>query len=250
MTSCDKFSYFEYSNTYDRVAYLKQLAKIKVLELNGIIQKNKIVLNEYEFEIFIDKLEDINAIKNDDKALIHYVCQYGTVQMLKCIISRGANLECADRNGDRPIHYVCQYGNIEMFRCIVDNGAYLVPANKSGTRPIHVIGRYGTADMLNYMIARGVSLEYFKNGNCDRLIHIICRYGSIDMLAAVIKLVDLWAVSYEMLQPPHRVDVTDERCRLLLDKANKGHCGGGITPLEIAELYKREPEFLALLQSK
>lgn len=244
MTSCDKIDYKEYSTTYDKIAYLKQLAKIKEPNFYEIINMGRIFLTDYEFEMYVSKFEDINAM-GAGGALINCVCRYGTLKMLEHVISCGANLECADGYGNRPIHYVCQYGTNEMFRCIVDRGAYLVPANQNGYRPIHLIGQYGTVDMLNYMIARGVSLEYARNrgtvaGAGDRLIHIICRYGTINKLAAVIDLVDLQSVSYELPPLNFRDGILN-----IDDFISRGE-----SPLEIAKRHKRDPEFLALLQSK
>ena len=267
------FSYYEYSTTYNKVAYLKLLGKIEKPDFDQIIDNDRVVLSNSDFKLYINAIVDINYSDDQGNSLIHYICDYGTVMMLIDTISKGANLECenndgkrpihlvckrkrldmfwtilgykvniecADNYGRRPIHYICKYGNLYMLQRIHMEGAYLVPPDNQGCRPIHLICRYGTVEMLKFMIGCGVHLEYNLDHDGDRIIHTICRYGTVDMLAAVINRVDLQATSVH-LEVYERSDYMT--WPIFLDVTNRKRT----TPREIVELYEREAEFKELL---
>lgn len=76
----------------------------------------------------IDNCKDLNYTmvrgNSASKNLIHLICRNYTSNVIQYAINKeGINLEYCDNNGHRTIHIICLYGSVDDLRCIIDKGA-------------------------------------------------------------------------------------------------------------------------------
>jgi ankyrin repeat protein len=49
--------------------------------------------------------------------------KFGTVNEIKSLISKGANVNTQNKYGERPLHYAAIYNNLEVIDIIIKSGA-------------------------------------------------------------------------------------------------------------------------------
>jgi len=109
----------------------------------------------------IDNASNLEYIDegNDDRRLIHHICESSNSEVIKYIIDKGVDLECQDENGRRPIHYICERPEPDMLKYIISKGVDLECRDNIGWRPIHYVCESSTPEMIRYMIDQGVDIS-------------------------------------------------------------------------------------------
>lgn len=187
----------EYMNRYDTIE-LDEPSKLFEYTMSSkkfkIFENIRPLLNDDEFEIFIDKCIDINRIdKNEERCLIHYVCSMGdaALQLVQHFNEAGADLAtCRDGNYRYPIHYACYGGDnsIELVKYLVAQGADVNCSDLDWTYPLHIACGLKAPNLVKYLIENGANVD---RSDLARMypIHYAC-YGGDDSLQVVKLLVE------------------------------------------------------------
>ena len=59
------------------------------------------------------------------------------LSIIEEIITRGANVNYADKNGETPLHWACYNGHTEVAIALIGKGANVNYADKNGWTPLH-----------------------------------------------------------------------------------------------------------------
>jgi hypothetical protein len=128
------------------------------------------------------------AGKCGSRKLIHYVCRFASLKLIKYAIRlKKWDLETMTGKDWRPIHYACSCSNVlnssdqmKMIRYLVERGVDLEAKNNEGMRPIHFVCGSVTnlcssdqVEMIRYLAERGVCLEE-KDREDWKPIHYVC----------------------------------------------------------------------------
>jgi ankyrin repeat protein len=74
-----------------------------------------------------------NMYKNSINA-----CLYDKLEVAKFLVSSGAEISAANKNGETPLHNACIYDNLEeVVKFLDDIGADKSSMNKRGSTPLH-----------------------------------------------------------------------------------------------------------------
>ena len=108
----------------------------------------------------IDNLEDIEVVCAKGYRIMHYVCRYRSLAMVKYMVEeKKASTECETIKGERPIHFVCKYQDEDTARYFIDLGVDLDCETKTGKRPIHYLCGTDVPDLIIYMIFKGIDIR-------------------------------------------------------------------------------------------
>lgn len=75
---------------------------------------------EYDIEMEKIYIFDIRKFQSAEVHLIHYVCYYDNISLMKYLIDIGVNLESEDEYGNKPIYYAYISGNLEIVQLLID----------------------------------------------------------------------------------------------------------------------------------
>jgi hypothetical protein len=145
-----------------------ELYNIKNIELKLIIDyynylSQNIFNNVPAMKILIDNYENIKVQENCSQKLIHIICRRCITipEVIKYMIDKGIDLECETFLRWRPIHYICYFGTSELIKYIIDKNENMsfVCETTSFKNPIqYIVNSHVRAEIIKYIICK--DLDY------------------------------------------------------------------------------------------
>jgi ankyrin repeat protein/beta-lactamase regulating signal transducer with metallopeptidase domain len=95
---------------------------------------------------------------------LHQAAADGDIEQVKSLISKGADVNAKDEDGQVPLHLAARHGNKAVVELLLDRGA-VVNVNKKlvpplpGAAPLHEAVRYGHKDVAEVLIASGADVN-------------------------------------------------------------------------------------------
>ena len=90
------------------------------------------------------------------------------VQMIRCLLERGADLHRQDKNGATPLHRAVRTRSAAAVRLLLDAGSDPASKNRSGSTPFHLAvqntGRGGSGAPAAVQAQREIIREFFSRG--------------------------------------------------------------------------------------
>jgi hypothetical protein len=164
----------------DKIAYMNQFDKFEIYRPGLLIKNNKCVLDLDEFKIFAKKCINLDCSNVYGERLIHRMSWINNLDMVKCLVANGVDVNCIGIEGWYPIHYACQSGDeaLELVKFLIANGADVNCIDNWGWRPIHMACLKGdkALELVKFLVANGADDDCSAN-NGWHPIHRACQNG-------------------------------------------------------------------------
>ncbi len=95
--------------------------------------------------------------------------------MTELLLRAGANPNAVDQKAFLPLHYACQEGHFNTVRCLLIYGSMVTVENEYGDAPVHTAVRYGHSDLLPLLLSVDLRRDFDRRRVPD-------RYQGIDHL--------------------------------------------------------------------
>lgn len=82
-------------------------------------------------------------------------CYIGDQVLLKLLISEGADLSRADKDGVTPLHIAAGQVHLECVKLLVQHGAPLNSPDRLGRTPLHFAVRSGSLEVIQHLLKSG-----------------------------------------------------------------------------------------------
>ena len=119
---------------------------------------------------------DINCINDNGLYPIQVACLNGdeSLQLIKCLIECGADIKVQSILRRHLIHYACNKGDgaLELVKCLIEYGADVNCADIYKRCPIHYASERGAFELVKFLVANGANINC-TNVNNQRLIHYV-----------------------------------------------------------------------------
>jgi ankyrin repeat protein len=111
---------------------------------------------------------------------------YGKTAILKVLISKGANVNTADKYGNTVLHYAIEKNSLTDVKAIVEAGANLTTPNQDGYLPLNLAVMYSNAEMVSYLLSKGAPIESKRVSSGVTALQQAPVYGKTDILKLLI----------------------------------------------------------------
>ena len=92
-------------------------------------------------------------------AAIHAASAKGHIEVIKWLISEGANVNMRDGIDVTPLHYAALYGKLDIVQILLAKGAYLNAKDRLKQTALHFSSREGHPETVQYLLVEGAARE-------------------------------------------------------------------------------------------
>lgn len=148
----------------------RQLAEKILSKLQEFSEKYGLPISEEIIEQFKEAIQDVlEAIEvetdSNDKTPLHFAAMNNHIDTAEMLISKGANVNAKDFDGNTPLHLAASGGNPEMCKLLIEKGAEVNAKNTEGRTPLDLAAAGGHRQTAELLIDKGaaVSSKCLKN---------------------------------------------------------------------------------------
>lgn len=177
--------------SFNKIAYMNQFDKIELDNPHKLFNE-KCILNIDEFKVFVSKCINLDCDDIECNRLIHIACARCELEMVKCLVECGDDINDTNMWGISPINVACRCGDdaLELIKYLIANGADINHRDNYGQCSIHYACKgYGEAsELVKYLIECGADVNCADNHGY-RPIHLACeyRYKSLKLVNLLIE---------------------------------------------------------------
>lgn len=109
-----------------------------------------------EWLITSKTIKDTDGIGN---TALHYAAEWGMENAAETLITKGANKEAKNANGETPVFSACKNENPEIIALLAKKGCKINARDNLGSTPLHVAVRWGNISDAEQLIKLGTNID-------------------------------------------------------------------------------------------
>ncbi|QMV45638.1 hypothetical protein HC358_00465 [Wolbachia pipientis] len=177
--------YFNSVYVYEEIFFTNESNPLHLLAKNGSCEAVKAILTHVE-KCHSGKLREVVNIENNQgQTPLHIAAENGWLNIVKYLISKGANTNAKDKYGRTPLHIAAKNGEFDMVKYLINEGANVNAKDKFDSTPLHSAAENGELSIVRYLINKGAYVTKDKVGRT--LLHHSALYGSSDVAEYLIQ---------------------------------------------------------------
>ena len=90
---------------------------------------------------------------------LHISANNGHLNVVKCLIGKGANIEAKDQGHLTPLHYAAIYGKLEVVKFLLQKGAKIDAKDAENWTPLLYAAVYGHAQVIKHLFQKGAKMN-------------------------------------------------------------------------------------------
>ena len=143
-------------------------------------------------DVLLEHGEDINAPTTDTEYFkgstpLHQAAQNNSIQMIRHLVDKGADIRAKSEFGLEPIHAAAQSSDKAAVKYFLDKKVEIDVQNKLGFTPLHVALQVGNSEVAKYLLSRGADAS-LRNDLAQNSLHLVAqnRRMGIDLVKTLI----------------------------------------------------------------
>ncbi|KJH41312.1 ankyrin repeat protein [Dictyocaulus viviparus] len=155
--------------------------------LHGAVQMSNAVMTK---NLLDNKSVWIDEEDGKGRTALHYSMEQNSFEVVKILVTAGANLDCVDIYGTTASHLACKEGRIDVFELLLQNGADAFCVDKTGKTPFDLACEYGKQKMVEYMLKNIENISLLQiAGDAHKIsaLHLAARNGHTHIVCLLLE---------------------------------------------------------------
>lgn len=141
-------------------------------------------------ELLLEKGADINAREKHDETPLHWAAELGRLQVTEFLIAHGADINARPGGtplyvalrGAAPLQSRDQY--VQVVKLLISKGADVTNADSRGETPLHIAASWRLLDVAKILIEKGANVN--ANGERGTPLHSASYMGGLEMVQLLV----------------------------------------------------------------
>lgn len=168
----------------------KVYERLKQLEIKPTVEDAFIIVKQTKFEMLeriLDDGFDVNCNNDCEKSLIHAAAETGSINMVKMLVERGADIHALTEGGYNICHYACHSrSTLRLVKYLFEHGFDFNRRDSNGETPLIVAIDNGNYSVAEFLIEKRAAIN-LCNYCGDGPLHRCSDSGQINLVKALIK---------------------------------------------------------------
>ena len=115
------------------------------------------------------------ALDGDGQTELHWAIEVNQdIEVIKTLISEGADVNAKDKFGLTPLHVAADNGNIEITKFLVSSGAKVDAKDNDGETPLNMaVERIGSIAVVEFLVSKGANVNRKFDDGTTPLINAV-----------------------------------------------------------------------------
>ncbi|MCC6697473.1 MAG: ankyrin repeat domain-containing protein [Candidatus Hydrogenedentes bacterium] len=115
----------------------------------------------------------------------HCCVRHEAVEILKYLVSQGADVNGQDRNGQTPLHLAAWFGKTRSAETLIELGADVRSNGADGLGPLHIAAREDRVPMIELLLEHGARVDE-PTADGRQPLHVAAQYASLGALQTLL----------------------------------------------------------------
>ena len=119
---------------------------------------------------------DINVNDSDGWTPLHIASCYSNLEIVKCLVSKGADINRKDIGGRTPLHNASRWGEFEIVKYLIKKGADVKIRDNDRKTPLHWASYNNHIETVKYLLDNGAEKIKIKSEWNNEVKEILLTY--------------------------------------------------------------------------
>ena len=161
---------------------------VLVFNLGGCISSERALIEATQngdlkqVQKLISKGADVNARDDDGQSSLHHACYLGNFEIVKSLVTNGANVNIeVPKFALTPLHGATMNGDIKTVKFLIEHNAKLNAKDIKGGTPIFAACWIGKLSVVKYLVEKGAEIDITTNDGAT-VLHYASQSGNLDLV--------------------------------------------------------------------
>jgi len=164
---------------------------VHVASEHGHLEAPRIVVESLPDDA--SRREIINKQSPSGITPLYFACRHGRDDIVKYLLSVGADYNICTKGGWNVAHVICEQGNLGILKLIIESlpdgksrSEFINKKSDSGITPLFLACQHGKKDIAKYLLSIGADYNICTRGGWS-ITHVACEKGNLEILKLIIE---------------------------------------------------------------
>ncbi len=132
-------------------------------------------------KILLKKGADVNLADECDITPLHYAALSGNLELVQYLVEQGADVNSTDNEKKTVLTYAAQSGNLELVKWLVELGLDLNAKDYDNNTVLHYAAQSGNLELVQWLVEQGLDINA-KGDDNNTVLHYAAQSGNVELV--------------------------------------------------------------------